>query len=81
VAEHLASTVAVRRVDQSGRVSLYNRGEYVGRLHEGKEVYVMYDPDRNEWLFADREGRQLNRQPAEELSQDRVMSLNVTRRR
>ena len=51
-------------------MSLYNRGRYVGKIHQGKDVYVMYDPERNEWLFTDREGRQLRRQPAEELSQD-----------
>ena len=81
VAEHLASIVALRRVDQSGRVSLYNRGHYVGRLHQGKDVYVMYDPDHNDWVFAARDGRQLNRRPADQLSPESVMSLNVTHRR
>jgi hypothetical protein len=80
VTEHLSTYVLIRRVDRSGLVSLYNRGRYVGKIHQGKDVYVMYDPERNEWLFADREGRQLNRQPAGELSQERVMNLNVTHR-
>ena len=40
----------------------------------------MYDPDLNEWVFADRDGRQLRRQPADELNQQRVMDLNVTHR-
>jgi transposase InsO family protein len=81
VAEHLAGIVVQRRVDQSGRVSLYNRGEYVGRLHQGTNVYVTYDPDRNDWVFAARDGRQLNRRPADQLSPERVMSLNVARHR
>jgi hypothetical protein len=80
-AEHLASYVVVRRVDSKGQVSLYNRGHYVGKIHAGKDVYVMYDPNRNEWLFADRTGRQLRSQPAEELSPQRVMELDVTHRR
>ena len=81
VAEHLTTIVPVRTVDRTGRISLYNKGHYVGRLHQGKDVYVMYDPDSNEWMFADRDGRQLNRRPAEQLSPERVMSLNVTHRR
>jgi hypothetical protein len=81
VAEHLSTYVVMRRVDRSGLVSLYNLGHYVGKLHEGKDVYVMYDPNLSEWVFSDREGRQLRRQPAEELSQERVMNLEVTHRR
>jgi transposase InsO family protein len=81
VAEHLGGYVVSRRVDQAGLVSLYNRGRYVGSLHKGKEVYVMYDPELNEWIFADQDGRQLRRQPAEELCPERVMSLDVAHRR
>jgi hypothetical protein len=80
VTEHLASIVPLRRVDQSGRVSVYNHNHYVGRLHQRKDVYVMYDPDSNEWVFADRDGRQLNRRPAVQLSPERVMSLKVSQR-
>src|SRR6516225_5180357 len=81
VTQHLASIVPLRRVDQSGKVSIYNKGHYVGSLHRGKDVYVMYDPDSNEWMFADRDGRQLTRRPADQLSPDRVISLNVSHRR
>ena len=81
VADSLATYVVVRQVDSKGLVSLYNRGRYVGKIHRGKDVYVMYDPNRNEWLFADQEGRQLRSQPAEELSPQRVMDLDVTHRR
>ena len=81
VADHLATYVVLRRVDSKGQVSLYNRGHYVGKIHGGKDVYVMYDPHRNEWLFADRDGRQLRSQPADQLSRQRVMDLDVTHRR
>jgi transposase InsO family protein len=81
VTEHLSTYVVVRRVDRSGLVSLYNRGHYVGKIHQGKDVYVMYDPELNEWFFTDREGRQLRRQPAAQLSQENVMELEVTHRR
>ena len=77
----LTTTVPVRRVDPTGRVSLYNRRHYVGRLHQGKDVCVLYGPEFNEWVFADREGRQLSRRSADQLSSERVMNLNVTNRR
>jgi hypothetical protein len=81
VAEHLTTIVPVRRVDPTGRVSLYNRRHYVGRLHQGKDVSVLYDPEFNEWVFADRQGRQLSRRSADQLSRERVMNLDVTNRR
>jgi hypothetical protein len=81
VAEHLTTIVAARRVDPSGRVSLYNSRHYVGRLHQGKDVCVFYDPECNEWVFADHQGRQLSRRSADQLSPERVMNLNVTNRR
>lgn len=81
VAEHLAAYVVTRRVDSKGQVSLYNRGHYVGQIHRGKEVYVMYDPNRGEWVFADRDGHQLRSLSADFLSPRSVMELDVTHRR
>jgi transposase InsO family protein len=80
VAEHISTYVVVRHVDRSGLVSLYDKGHYVGKIHEGKKVFVMYDPCLNEWVFSDREGRQLRRLPADQLSRERVMELNVKHR-
>lgn len=81
VGEHLATYMFTPRVDRSGLVSVYNQGRYVGKIHTGRDVYVAYDPVRNEWFFTDLEGRELRRHPAEELSQERVMRLSVTHRR
>lgn len=81
VAEHLATYVVARRVDAKGQVSLYNRGHYVGQIHRGKEVYVMYDANRNEWVFADRDGHQLRSLPADRISLQSILDLNVTHRR
>jgi hypothetical protein len=81
VLAHLAGQVVKRRVDSCGKVSLYNRTRYVGKLHQGKDVYVMLDPERCEWVFADAQGRQLRNQPAEELTRERILALQVTRRR
>ena len=78
VAEHLATYVVTRKVDSTGQVSLYSRGHYVGLIHRKKEVYVMYDPNRNEWVISDRDGNQLRSLPADWLSRQSVMDLEVT---
>jgi hypothetical protein len=77
VAAHLSLYVVTRRVDSAGQISLYDRGHYVGKMHEGKTVFVMYDPDLSEWVISDNEGRQLRRRPAEQLTRERVMALKV----
>jgi hypothetical protein len=78
---HLSGYAVSRRVDMTGKVSLYNRHHYVGVLHQGKNVYVMVDPDLREWVFADERGQQLRRRPADEISEENILKLTVTRRR
>ena len=80
VLEHLAEYVAVRRVDKNGKVSLYHRPHYVGTLHRGKDIYVMVDPERGEWVFASLEGQQLRSAPADELRAERIRTLTVAKR-
>lgn len=75
---HLAGYAVPRRVDKNGDVSLYHRPHYVGCMHRGKGIYVMVDPERVEWVFADHEGRQLRTQPAGELQAGRIRGLTVT---
>jgi hypothetical protein len=76
----LAGYVVPRRVDKNGDVSLYHRPHYVGCMHRGKSIYVMVDPERGEWVFADQQGRQCRSQPAEELAAERIRGLTVTKR-
>jgi transposase InsO family protein len=81
VVVHLAGYAVQRRVDKSGMVSLYNRNHYVGVIHRGTTVYVMFDPELREWVFADEKGQQLRRQPATEISRETIIGLKVTHRR
>ena len=80
VTAHLSSYAVTRQVDHRGYVSMYNRGHYVGKIHQGKAIFVMFDPETNEWLFADAKGHYLSRTPAQELNPERVVALDVTRR-
>ena len=81
VATHLSLYVAVRRVNQNGGVSIYNRGYHVGRVFQGQDLYVTFDPQTNEWVFSDASGRELRHKTATEISPERVMALDVTDRR
>lgn len=81
VLAHLAEYSLPRRVDRQGMVSVYNRTRYVGKAHSGRDIYVLLDPLRREWIFADSEGRQLRSQPAEEISRERIVQLRVSHRR
>jgi hypothetical protein len=78
---HLAGYAVPRRVNKSGTVSIYNRNYYIGIIHGGKTVYVMFDPEVRDWIFADERGRQLRCQPAREISRETVVGLEVTHRR
>jgi hypothetical protein len=81
VAAHLAGYAVPRRVDKSGTVSVYNRNHYVGKIHAGKTVHVMFDPEAIEWIFADEKGQQLRSRPATEISRKAILGLMVTNRR
>ena len=81
VTAHLSGYVVARQVNQDGMVSIYDRGYHVGRAHQGKSVYVTFDPETNEWVFSDPSGRELRHEAAEEISPERALALNVIDRR
>jgi hypothetical protein len=81
VAEHLASYVVPRRVDQKGQVSLYNRNFYLGVIHSDKTVQVMFDAGAYEWVFATEHGQHVRRAAALEIDRERIRGLQVTNRR
>ena len=75
---HLAGYAVRRRVDVAGAISLYNRRHHVGIIHKCKFVYVMFDPETQQWIVADEEGRQLSRKPAPGISREDIMGLTVS---
>lgn len=77
----LGRRTARRVVDRVGRISLYNRPRGVGRRWAGAEVTVRLDPERVEWVVRDARGAELRRHPAPELGRERLLALEVTRRR
>ena len=81
VLAHMSEYVIQRRIDRGGSVSIYNRNYYVGRHHKGKEIFVYFDPLEVVWIFSTPEGEQLRTQSADQITQERILRLDVTKRR
>ena len=77
----LAEYVGTRQVAASGHVSIYDHGRYVGVQYRGQSVYVQYDPTAHGWLIADRDGRELRRHAAPEISREQIAALSFRKPR
>jgi hypothetical protein len=79
----LGEPVWTRRVDKVGRISLANRPLGVGRAWAGQEVTVrlVVANDAPHWTVRDGQGRLLRQHPAPELGRERILALDVSRRR
>ncbi len=79
----LGARVWTRRVDQVGRISLYNRAVGVGRAWAGTEVTVQVAcrGHRPSWVIRAADGTLIRQQPAPELRRGRIRRLDVTHRR
>jgi hypothetical protein len=78
--ELLARHVVPRRVDSSGKVSVYRRSMYVGPRRVGRDVYVGFDPIAGRWSVQDEHGVELRRIEPEALDATSICELRVTKR-
>lgn len=81
VAQALARVQVRRKVSKGGKVSLYDRGYAVGAAHRGETVVVSLDAADRHWVIRRPCGEELRRHPAVELDAQRIMALDVSRRR
>ena len=81
VLEYLSGNTVTRKVDGSGKVSIYDRGRWVGKKHVGKTVYITLDPEDQHWVIENDKGVLLQRRTADELSAEAIRSLSVARSR
>ena len=81
VLEHVSQYLVTRRVDRAGKISFYEQNYYVGKQHHGTVVAVMLDPQTRDWVILDAEGRELRTHPADQLTRERIVCLQVTHRR
>jgi hypothetical protein len=77
----LGEVVRYRRANARGAIWLYGWGRGLGRIHRGKEVCVRFDTSSRYWIVSDYQGQELKRLPAEELSRERIIALEVGRKR
>lgn len=79
----LGERVWTRRVDQIGRISLYNRAVGVGRPWAGTEVTVQLIARGRHprWVIRAPDGTEIREQLAPELGRGRIRRLEVTHRR
>jgi hypothetical protein len=71
--QYLAEFVALRKVSSSGHIRVYAANQYIGVQHKGQYVQVQYDPDRNQWIVCDTEGREIRRLLAVEINRDNLV--------
>lgn len=68
-----------RRVSAMGQVGLYGRLVGIGQRYSGQTVVVRFDGAQAAWVFTDTAGQELARRAAPELSQERILALDVAR--
>jgi hypothetical protein len=70
-----------RRVGKTGVISMYGHRRSLGRQYSGQEVVVRFDAAKRYWVVADSEASVVAQFLAWELSQERILSLAVGRKR
>jgi hypothetical protein len=79
VASYLGAGKWPRQVSQRGQISLYGKAYEVGRGHGGQEVWVRFDAQTYEWVIEGKEGDELRRHPAEQITPERIRELKVSK--
>lgn len=77
VQEHLAQGRWPRLVSKIGQITLYGKAYRVGRKHAGEQVWLRYDPQTSEWVIASKDGTELIRHAAEQITTERICNLRV----
>lgn len=75
--EDLAGFGAIRQANQQGQVSIYARRISVGARHRGKAVVVQDEPDSQQGLLWDEDGRIWREAPAPEICRERIQAVDI----
>jgi hypothetical protein len=65
-----------RSVSKVGRISLYDHEYGVGRAYKGEQVWVRFDVKTSEWVVAGKDGRELIRHSAVEITKEQLCHLS-----
>jgi hypothetical protein len=77
VQHHLSQGRWPRLVSKIGQITLYGKAYRVGRKHAGERVWLRYDPQSSEWVVASKDGTELIRHAAEQITTERICTLRV----
>ena len=70
-----------RKVDSSGRISLYNRNYPVSRAYAKQQVWVHFEANSAEWVMLDASGQEVGRSIATEINPTTICQLQLHRSR
>jgi hypothetical protein len=79
VTEYLAQWEWPRQVSKKGQISIYGKAYRVGEPHGGKAVWLRFDRAGHAWVVRDREGGELARHHAEQITAERICQLQVSK--
>jgi hypothetical protein len=71
----------VRRVGRNGTVALYAHNRSVGRAYAGQDVGVRFLSATRNWSISDSRGDWITDLAAPELSRERILAMDVSRRK
>jgi hypothetical protein len=81
VKTHLAQGRWPRLVSKIGQIPFYGKAYRVGRGWTGESVWLQYDAPTSEWVIVSKAGQELIRHPAEQISTERICTLQVSQPR
>jgi hypothetical protein len=77
VKEYLAQGRWPRLVSKIGQITLYGKAYRVGRRWVGEQVWLRLDATTGEWVICAKDGEEVIRHPADQITTDRIMNLQV----
>jgi hypothetical protein len=79
VTAYLSQGAWPRQVSKKGQISIYGKAYRVGEAHGGKAVWLRFDAATHDWVVRDREGEELARHNADQITKERICQLQVSK--
>jgi hypothetical protein len=79
VTAYLAEGLWPRQVSDQGQISIYGKAYRAGRPYAGQTVWLRLDAERREWVVQGKNGEELARHEADQLTTERICQLQVSK--
>jgi hypothetical protein len=79
VTSYLSEWEWPRHVSQKGQISIYGKAYQVGNAHGGKPAWLRFDAAMHEWVVRNKEGQELARHSADQITMERICQLQVSK--